>query len=647
MKNLPYYLLTYAFIFISCSNENDDEIEILQDEADIEIPIEENELYYQTTPCDFDGSLIKSNTTVVVDCILDLKGKVVKLPKNVTFTFEGGDIINGTLEFQGGSIDGELLSSKISILGDVALSKTTFKFLPSRWQIEQGTISLEQAQKNKEVLESTLLLVKKLKATTLSINKMDAFFAVGDYNPTQNFYPSKEAINIPENFTFSMSDQTHLRVFPNNTKKNSLLAVRDASNVTIKGGNLHGDRDYHDYSSGGTHEWGHLIELHAATNTNIIGVTMKNATGDGMKIHDINFTFQPDHKPSHDILVTDCIFDSNRRNNLSITSGFNIIIENNQFLNAGVDTDKSTGIAPKFGIDIEAHRERNDHGDIVYYERAHDIIIRDNVEKNSVAGGFIVYIGENVTIENNLVETSISWSYTTGTKILNNRVIANPTRNRNTGIVGGRSSNVLTTFNNTISGNYIEGFQTGITLFRRGNEVSKNVIKNCAQGIFLKLVDDSQIYDNEITSTKNSSKGIFAHQTSLSNLTINDNEVNVTGDPFKFVQINTSNEEDAFTFKITNNIFNSSSKATISDTKGLILANNTLNIGTSIYNSSSIAIKDNSISSGVLPGIYLREVNLDISLLRNTINTTNPDCIKIESTTSVNEISRSNNDCTT
>ena len=110
--------------------------------------------------------------------------------------------------------------------------------------------------------------------------------------------------------------------------------------------------------------------IKSVTNTHIVdGVTIKNGTGDGLKIESTGYTFQSYYKPSHDITVTHCVFDSNRRNNLALTDGHSITIENNQFFRAGIDTPKSKGTNPRYAIDVEPYIRPDSSGKLIDYER--------------------------------------------------------------------------------------------------------------------------------------------------------------------------------------------------------------------------------------------------------------------------------------
>src|SRR5690606_805290 len=77
-------------------------------------------LKISTTPCDFLLSDATSNSTIEIDCRMDLKGQTVNLPAGVTLSYTGGEIINGTLNFSSqGIIDGNLLNKDLEIEGDV------------------------------------------------------------------------------------------------------------------------------------------------------------------------------------------------------------------------------------------------------------------------------------------------------------------------------------------------------------------------------------------------------------------------------------------------------------------------------------------------------------------------------------------------
>ncbi len=615
----------------------------------------EDSLDISTEPCGYDLSSVTSGSTLSIDCTLDLNGASVTLPSNVVLEYNGGQIINGTISFASGQIDYRLLNYELEVEGNVTLIDPVFFFYPGRWDVQQGQVDYDRALANRINIENTINISKTLGATTFQMGVFDGFFEITKVtSPTNhNFYPSVEAINVPSDFTFVMSEDTHLRVFPNSEKKYSLLAVRDANNVNVIGGNLHGDRDQHDYSAGGTQEWGHLLDLHAATNTYVSGVRMEKALGDGLKIHSLNFTFMDTYRPSNNIVVTDCVFVNNRRNNLSITDGYNIVIENSDFLDASNDTAFSEGIAPGFAIDVEAARTRGDDGELIFYEIARDIIIRNNTERNSRKGGFTVAIGYDVTIENNYSESGISYSTANGTRIIGNTVKAVTQEDRDSGVgikAGRSSSDSPTIYDNKVIGNNVIGFDIGIFAGNDDVEVSGNTVEDFDSGIFPVLLTNAVIKNNTLISSRPQSEGVFVFSTEISDVVFEGNNIQVATNPIKFTAVNEDATTDQNVVIRGNTMDSPSGKLHFNRTNGgvTIENNNLLNHGVEIFSSESLDFVDNQINAvgSFDPGIHIRETNNDIIISDNDITVDNgEECIEIQSSTSRSEVSTTNNQC--
>lgn len=642
-KLIPYLVLIVCTLILhSCSEE------ILLDQTTEELLTTTAALDEKKSNslqnCDFKLANIKAGTQQAISCLIDLKGQTVQLRNDVTLTYDGGDIINGTLVFKDGKIDGRLLNQELQVQGHTTLIDPIFKFDSSRWDLVQGKTSFRNALHNRLRLEELMDMVKNMAGDTFKIDSFDAYFEVTEVtHPTNpNFYPSEEAINVPGNFKLLMSENTHLRTFPNSSKKSSLLAVRDVSYTTIEGGVLHGDRDEHNYIGNSSHEWGHLLNLHAAKYATIDGVKMLNATGDGMVIHSLNFTFQSNYKPSRDILVTNCIFDSSRRNNLSITDGYNIIIENSEFYRSGIDTDKSKGTNPRFAIDIEAYRRR-ENGKIVLYEKVENVIIRNNIEREGARGGFLIAVGDNITIENNTVEDGIGYKYTNNTVIRNNRMIA---RGKGGVAMGIGMEDSRTISNNKVIGNYFKGYSVAISIYGDDHLIQDNIIENCGTGINGKNISNTKILKNRIISTDPASRGIFMHYTSLNRVLIKDNIIDTPNNAFKFDLINLGENQKEFCAHLVNNKINSNYEALLLNSNGVSLMGNEINTGLQIFDSRNFVLEDNIITTSNKDGIYFREKNESISLANNSIDVpANKQCIRVQSTTDAGELDRENNIC--
>ncbi|WP_031428734.1 right-handed parallel beta-helix repeat-containing protein [Flavimarina sp. Hel_I_48] len=644
MSNFKYYfILTLSSLFLaSCAEES---IVDLTNEELNAITAELHEKKSGTVQnCDFELSNIKEGTEKAINCIIDLDGKTIQLKKNVTLTYDGGDIVNGVLVFDNGKIDGQLLNKDLEIEGSADLIQPVFNFEADRWDLTQGRTTFRNALHNRIRLEELMKIVKGMGAHTFKIDEFDAYFEITEVtHPTNpNFYPSVEAINVPGDFTLEMTDNTHLRTFPNSSKKTSLLAIRNVSNATIKGGVLHGDRDEHEYVGYGSHEWGHLLDLHSATFAVVDGVKMINATGDGLVVHSLGFAFKSNYIPAHDIVIKNCVFDSSRRNNLAITDGYNIIVEDSEFYRSGVDTPKSKGTNPKFAIDIEAYRKR-ENGKIVPYEKIKNVILRNNIEREGARGGFLIAVGDNITIENNDVEDGIGYKYTNNSIIRNNRMVARKESELAMGL-GMRDSRTIS--NNTVTGNYIEGFNVAMSIYGDDHMVSNNTIKNCGTGISGKDFSNTKIINNTITSTDPKSRGIFIHYTSVNRVLFKNNTIDVVNNPFRFDLINLKEGQEKFCTHLVDNEFNSSYHGLISNSNGVSLMKNTVNTGIQIWDSKNSIIEDNFISSENRDGIYLINENKDIALLNNAIAVpSNKQCIRVQESTKWEDIEEQNNEC--
>ena len=637
-------LLLLIILVSSCAPEMITDAELF-DIASTKKSVDVQNVNSEIKTCDYELLNISAGDSLAIDCLIDLKGKTLELKNDITLNYNGGDIINGKLVFDGGIIDGRLLNKDLEIEGQVQLKDHIFKFDPKRWDIKQGRIGKTTAFANRLNIEKLMNTVKEMGADTFKIAHFDAYFDVDtNTNPRdKNFYIWLEAINVPSDFSLIMSNDTHLRVFPNNSKKYVLLAVYKAKNVLIKGGNLHGDRDEHDYSDGSSHEWGQVMMLKSVANTVIDNVNLKYGSGDGLKIESSAFTFQDNYDPSHDIVIKNCKFDSNRRNNMSITDGQNIIVENNEFYGAGIDTPNSKGTNPRYGIDVEPYRKTTPD-QIIFYEKVNGVIIRNNKQHGSGRGGFIIASGDNVTVENNEVENGIAYKFVNNCIIKNNRVIAS-SENNTYGISAGFENNQGSS-GNQVYGNYVAGFTNGIKISGDDHQIYNNTIKDCQSGIFGKNFSNTKVLSNTITSKNLKSRGIFIHYTSVNRVLFKDNVIDVPNNPFKFDLINLEKGQEKYCAHLVNNKFTSPSVGLLRNSVGVSLMKNTINTGIEVFDSKNFSIEDNEITSTKDDGIYLREKNSAIQIIRNEINVPkNKSCIKIQETTNPSDIEKISNAC--
>jgi len=144
-------------------------------------------------------------------------------------------------------MDGRLMNSSLEITGEANLIESTFKFWPSRWEIQEGQVTNEVALLNRMHMNKSIETIERLNGNIFELDKIDAFFNV-EANKVDRVYLSERSIRIPSNFHFKMSDATFLRVQPTNYPAYALLTTYLTDNATISGGNLVGDRWDHDYT---------------------------------------------------------------------------------------------------------------------------------------------------------------------------------------------------------------------------------------------------------------------------------------------------------------------------------------------------------------------------------------------------------------
>lgn len=511
-------------------------------------------LKISTTPCDFTLSGIESNATVEIDCRMDLGGQTITLPTGVALTFKGGEIINGTLNFSGqGVIDGNLLNKDLTIEGDVRLSDPVFQFYPERWDIVQGNVDMQRAKDNSLGIQEAVDLVHTLSGSTFEIDVLDAFFYGKDvYNYN---------IVMPSNFHLKMTDNTHLRTFPSVDEYSTfLIIIQGVENVRVTGGHLHGDRDL--YNTMDNLPRSHTMKIKTGVNVVIENVHMSNATQDGLAIESIRFAYDSNYVGSNNVLIKNCVFDSNRRINLTITDGHNITVEGCTFIDGGINTSKSNASAPSCNLNIEPLRGRDGAGNLIEYQRVENVTIRNNkqyvrnISEQPNAGDFLVSHGFGpIIVENNeMIDTGVSFHTVNGVIIRNNTITG-----------GGINAGSAETFDredfvygNEVTGNNVTSNGTALNISGNGVVARNNHLEGVV-GISLGAgsTDRSRGTSNvEVTENyiQASSRGIISHNT-MHNVLVDNNEiVMMTGANFAFALNNEwSNASSSANFVISNN----------------------------------------------------------------------------------------------
>ena len=594
MNKLSLFFIS-IFIFISCSeNEALDESlinnpDLLTNEDDDIIDIEEEEVDIRSTEvCTYEELGIEAKSTVIIDCLVDLNGQTIDVPENVTFEFDNGDIFNGTLNFSSsGKISGELLSSNLTLEGDVRLINEEFSFDPLRWGIVETSSSnptppsLAEAYNNHLILQGTLNYVKNIGATIFSIGRMNAFFDAMN-GSTDSVAISTGIILVPSDFSLKMSDKTFIRAYPlNGLYSNIPLRIYRSSNVMVSGGNLIGDRLLHGPDKGGAMG----LRIVGGQNVVIDNVNVSYAVDSGLAIQSYLFEDDADYFPSRNVIIKNSTFDSNGKNNIQVTDGYDVIIENCTSYRAGIDVQGAygtvEGLSPKIGILTETAQMQVVKG----------VIIRNNVVEESVTRNSILSVGStDIEISGNTADNFVGWTTALNVSVLNNRA---------GGVTGGRDddSGLFTGYDNIVSGNILE-YEEGAAMYLTDNdiEVYDNTIINSKVGIHLVNLTDSKIYNNTIKSNLDSTTGVLV-QKGMDNVVFRNNTIELeAGKPMNLVLVNVEEDETDHHFYYQDNQSTSSDSGVINGSNYISVTGNEFNnAGFGMSNSSNILVSNNSV----------------------------------------------------
>jgi polygalacturonase len=143
----------------------------------------------------------------------------------------------------------------------------------------------------------------------------------------------KNRLTLKSDMTLKLSESATLKAIPNSSERYAILSISGASNATVVGGTLEGEREEHVGKSG---EWGMGIRIdQGAEHITITGVTAKKMWGDGFYI-----------EGATDVKFCSITADYNRRQGLSIIKADGLVVTNSVFQN-------TRGTSPSAGIDLE------------------------------------------------------------------------------------------------------------------------------------------------------------------------------------------------------------------------------------------------------------------------------------------------------
>ncbi|MFI1770152.1 right-handed parallel beta-helix repeat-containing protein, partial [Thalassobellus citreus] len=487
------------------------------------------------------------------------------------------------------------------------------------WGIVEGRVSDEIAIKNRDILNTVMAQLKKFGINTMEIGAMDAYFKV-DVNSINRETNYNASIQVPSNFHLSMSDDTYLRVQPNSAATYTLMTVYLKDNTTISGGNLVGDRFEHDYTpirdnhnvSRDEHGWGFLLWIIGSENVVVDNVNISKATGDGVvfhseKLRNADGTLGPNNREVNNALIKNLNIDECRRNGISILDGRNITIDNCNVTNTGNGVQaydnngakiySSDGVAPRYGLDMEAIRTRDDNGILEETALIDNIIVKNSNFTGNKSGDIVLYTASQVIIENNYFDKWISNKASDTVEIINNTF-----ESRDPSFFAISINSFMDPFGKELNHDYlikdnkIKNYSVGIRVAGEKQEVSNNVITDCTTGIyFISNLIDGYFKNNTITSSLGVSYGYrnFRDCDNIHNVIVSNDVINVNHRPISFINIlNLSNLNGSqITFKDCDfNTSNTNFKLYIKNGKNIAFEGNASNTDFQILDSENITL---------------------------------------------------------
>ncbi len=296
-------------------------------------------------------------------------------------------------------------------------------------------------------------------------------------------YVINDTIKLESNITLDLNGSTI--IYETNSKTNySVFNIRNVENVKLINGVLHGDKNTHDYSSiESTHEWGMGIDTRNSSNITISNVKIGNMTGDGVYISN-----------NKDMQVNNCIISDNRRQGISVISGNNIEIFDNEIYTIN-------GTNPKAGINCEANYDNEYCSNIkiyrnkIYNDKNLSILFEKNtanaeVFDNELEGTiYIINAKDSITIKDNVMKNGLFKADVPERKINNGFVINNVT------VEGNKFYNVNFEFRNNnnvqLSNNEIN--EGTITMQNSKVNIINNNIKNSSVKDYLYNFEKSNL----------------------------------------------------------------------------------------------------------------------------------------------------------
>ncbi len=240
-------------------------------------------------------------------------------------------------------------------------------------------------------------------------------FETGTYliqcNWRNRYKAPTDGILVPAGLTLDLGDSEFI-IETNGYPEYAVFGIVNASNVTILGGTITGDKDTHIYApsqDSPSHEFGFGICVSASSDVLIQGVTIRGMTGDGIILEGSYAPMSEGGRVSSRVRILGCNISDCRRQGISVIGAVDSEIAYNRI-------SFIEGTNPQFGIDIEIELDYLSDN----LEIHHNVIAgcaggaisahsgsNYQVYANACHGSLLAVKSRNVKIHSNLIENGL------------------------------------------------------------------------------------------------------------------------------------------------------------------------------------------------------------------------------------------------
>lgn len=298
------------------------------------------------------------------------------------------------------------------------------------------------------------------------------------------FGPNEKGENY-ENLTI-LGYGAEIRSNDNNgqNRNNAMFMFYGCNGVKIKGLKLDGRRQARgivqdDYIPGPINEFlqCNITFSYHCNDILIEDVTSINSVHDGISIGWTN----------NNVKIINCVCDNAQRNGIAICGCQNVLIDGCQCNDNGISEDGYRGIAPKCGIDIEAHPITDPSGIIISKNANINVHVSNcSIERNVNLGFSIYRWANNISIEKCFIKDNPQLSLSDNGEVSETYI-------RDCTIINSRLYSGFTVIeNNTIEQHYIPGatYTNGYSFDDDQPKVNASLPHTCRNNTFKFVIDD-------------------------------------------------------------------------------------------------------------------------------------------------------------